>query len=199
MKSSPGFTHAMIGMSGCQRLWIASFLYGDCERSISISVFAITTSFYLLWPFARFLLGRALVLAGVSGMLAARRGTFDRWPRNRVKSDREELGDGGLVDAVAGIAVDDPSVLHHQDAVGDFENEAQHLLTHHDAQIAHFADLLEELGDLLDDRRLDAFGRLVEQEDFRIAGKRARDRELLLLAARQVAAAAFLELPQHRE
>ena len=45
----------------------------------------------------------------------------------------------GLVDAVAGVAVDDAAVLHHQDAVGDFEDEAQHLLAHHDAQIAHLA------------------------------------------------------------
>ena len=33
-KSSPGFTHATMGMSGCQRLWIISFLYGDFDRSI---------------------------------------------------------------------------------------------------------------------------------------------------------------------
>src|SRR5260370_31203198 len=132
-------------------------------------------------------------------MLAACAARLTAWSRNRSGSDREELRDGGLVDAVAGIAVDDASILHHQDAVGDFENEAQHLLAHHDGEIAHLADLLEELGDLLDDRRLDAFGRLIEQEDFWIAGERARDRELLLLAARQVAAGAFLALPQHRE
>src|SRR6266436_9026753 len=101
MKSSPGFTHAMIGMSGCQRLWIASFLYGDCERSISISVFAITTSFYLLWPFARFLLGRALWYffphptlprsRGREGWggLAAWAARLTGWPRNRSGSDGE--------------------------------------------------------------------------------------------------------------
>ena len=43
--------------------------------------------------------------------------------------------------------------------------------------------------DVLDDRRLDAFGRLVEDQQLRLRRQRAADRELLLLAARQVAAA----------
>ena len=51
------------------------------------------------------------------------------------------------------------------------------------------ADLVQQPRDVLDDRGLDAFGRLVEQQHLRIAGERARDRELLLLAARQIAAA----------
>jgi hypothetical protein len=37
--------------------------------------------------------------------------------------------------------------------------------------------------DILDDRRLDAFGRLVEREEFRVHRQRPPDRELLLLAA----------------
>ena len=43
--------------------------------------------------------------------------------------------------------------------------------------------------DVLDDRRLDAFGRLVEQQHLRIGRQRARDGELLLLAAGEIAAA----------
>ncbi len=58
---------------------------------------------------------------------------------------------------------------------------------------------LEHLGEVLDDRRLDAFGRLVEQQHLGVAGQRARDGELLLLAAGQVAAAPFVEFPQDRE
>ena len=47
--------------------------------------------------------------------------------------------------------------------------------------------------------RLDAFGRLVEDQQLRPGGERARDRELLLLAAGEVAAAAVDHLLQHRE
>jgi hypothetical protein len=43
--------------------------------------------------------------------------------------------------------------------------------------------------DLLDDVGLDALGRLVEQQQFGLGDHRAGDAQLLLLAARQVAAA----------
>jgi hypothetical protein len=43
--------------------------------------------------------------------------------------------------------------------------------------------------DVLDDRRLDALGRLVEDQQARTACQRAADGELLLLAAGEVAAA----------
>ena len=51
--------------------------------------------------------------------------------------------------------------------------------------------------DLLDDRRLDAFGRLVEDEQARARDKRAADGELLLLAAGKVAAASSEHLAEH--
>ena len=58
---------------------------------------------------------------------------------------------------------------------------------------------LQQPRDILDDRRLDAFGRLVEQQDLRIARERARDRELLLLAAGKISAAAALRIPSGSE
>ena len=48
----------------------------------------------------------------------------------------------------------------------------------------------QDLDDLLDDRRLDALGRLVEQEQLGLAAEAARQRQDLLLAARQRAAGA---------
>jgi hypothetical protein len=45
--------------------------------------------------------------------------------------------------------------------------------------------------------RLDALGRFVEQQDLRARAQRASDRQLLLLPARQVAAAPVLHLEQH--
>ena len=37
--------------------------------------------------------------------------------------------------------MDDAAAFHDQNAVGDVENEAQHLLADHDADIAEVADL----------------------------------------------------------
>ena len=51
----------------------------------------------------------------------------------------------------------------------------------------------------LDDRRLYALGRLIEDQQLRVGGQRAADRELLLLTARQVTAAALQHLLQHGE
>ena len=53
--------------------------------------------------------------------------------------------------------------------------------------------------DVLDDRGLDALGRLVEDEQLRPRDQRPGDGELLLLAAGEVAAAAPEHVRQHRE
>ena len=53
--------------------------------------------------------------------------------------------------------------------------------------------------DVLDDRRLDAFGRLVEDQQPRPRHQRARDCQLLLLAAGEVAAAAAAACPSAPE
>ncbi len=46
------------------------------------------------------------------------------------------------------------------------------------------ADAAQGFLDLLDDVGLDAFGGFVEEQEFGLAGQRAADRKLLLLAAR---------------
>ena len=51
------------------------------------------------------------------------------------------------------------------------------------------AQIADGAADILDDRRLDAFGRLVEHQQLRPHDQRAADGELLLLAAGEVAAA----------
>ena len=56
-----------------------------------------------------------------------------------------------------------------------------------------------QLADLLDDGRLDALGGLVENEQPRQRHERARQRQDLLLAARQRAAAAIQKPGQARE
>ncbi len=53
--------------------------------------------------------------------------------------------------------------------------------------------------DLLDDVGLNAFSRLVQQEDLRLRQQRPRDGELLLLAAGQIAAMAMQEILKDRK
>ena len=48
-----------------------------------------------------------------------------------------------VVDVGARVLMDDLAVLEHEQAVGDVEREAQHLLGHHDAEPALVADALE--------------------------------------------------------
>src|SRR6266853_3098022 len=86
---------------------------------------------------------------------------------------------------------DDPSFLHHGEAVGCLARKQDVLLDKDDGQ----ADLPVEANDdgfnFLDDRRLDAFVRFVEQDDLRVGGQRPRDRKLLLLPAGENAAGTF--------
>ena len=53
--------------------------------------------------------------------------------------------------------------------------------------------------DILDDARLDALGRFVQHQQARLHHQRPRDGELLLLAARQIAAAPAQHRLQHRK
>src|SRR5262245_2069128 len=113
--------------------------------------------------------------------------------------NREKAGDPRLVDVLTRVSVHEAAPLHGDARVGDVEHEAQYLLADDNAEIADAADVAQQAGNVPDDRGLDALGRLVKQQHLRIAGKRARDRELLLLAARQVAATSTLEILEHGE
>ena len=61
------------------------------------------------------------------------------------------------------------------------------------------AQVEDRAADVLDDRRLDAFGRLVEDQQLRPRHQGAADRELLLLAAGEIAAAPAQHVAQHRK
>src|SRR5215510_4803406 len=100
---------------------------------------------------------------------------------------------------VTRVGMHDAAAFHHENAVGDVEHEAQHLLADDNAEIADAANVAKETRDVLDDRGLNALGRLIEQQYLRITGKRPRDRKLLLLSARQVATAAALEILEYRK
>ena len=59
--------------------------------------------------------------------------------------------------------------------------------------------LEDDVADLVHDVRLDAFGRFVEDEQRRFEDERAADRQLLLLAAGEIAAAPVEHLLEHGE
>ena len=92
--------------------------------------------------------------------------------------------------------MDDAAALDDHQAVARIKDEAQDLLGDDDGELAQLADLAEHLGDVLDDGRLDAFGRLIEDENLRLRQQSAGDGELLLLAAGEVAALAMAHVEQ---
>src|SRR2546427_2510352 len=85
------------------------------------------------------------------------------------------------------------ALVHDVEPVADRPRELEVLLDQQDRSVALPLDPPQHVGDLVDDGRLDALGRLVEQEERRGGDQRPRDVELLLLAAGEVTPA----LAQH--
>ncbi len=73
------------------------------------------------------------------------------------------------------------------------------LFDQHDGHGAEAAQIGNGAADILDDRRLDAFGRLIQQQQLRPHHQRAADRQLLLLSARKIAATPSQHGLQHGE
>ena len=78
-------------------------------------------------------------------------------------------------------------MIHHVVTVGDGGREAEVLL-HQQHREAALLDLADGAADLLHDHRRQPFGRLVEQQHLGPGAQDARDRQHLLLAARQLGA-----------
>ena len=103
---------------------------------------------------------------------------------------------GQLVDRPAGRRA---AFLENAEFAGDPPRERQLLLDqqHRDARVA--IEPQDDVADLVHDVRLNAFGRLVQNQQRRLEHERAADRELLLLSAREIAAAPAQHLLQHRK
>src|SRR5438093_8394861 len=71
------------------------------------------------------------------------------------------------------------AALHHQILVGELGGEVDVLLDEHDGHGLAVGQHADHAADVLDDRRLDAFGRLIEDQELRAGSKRACDGELL--------------------
>src|SRR5450755_1793307 len=85
----------------------------------------------------------------------------------------------------------DRALLNDENALRKRGDEIEILLDQDHGEPAGGAQPLQGFDDLVDDRRLDAFGGLVQQYQPRIAAQAARDSQQLLLAARQGAAGAI--------
>src|SRR5215471_17043451 len=93
------------------------------------------------------------------------------------------------VAAGAVAPVGDAAAIHDDEMIAELAGKVEILLDQHDRHLPEPAQIRDGAADVLDDRRLDAFRRLVEQKQARAHHQGAADRELLLLAAREVAAA----------
>ena len=93
----------------------------------------------------------------------------------------------------------DAAVHHHAHHVGDIDGDAEILLDQQHRDLALAAQRLQHLDHLVDDDRRQPFGRLIHDQEPGIEQQRAADRQHLLLAARELAAAVPAALGQARE
>ena len=94
------------------------------------------------------------------------------WTRSRSSSSSR-----------AGPGVDDAARVEHDDVLGDAADDGEVLLD--EQHRALLADALERRRDLGHEQRREALRRLVDEQDPVLVQERARDREHLLLAARE--------------
>src|SRR2546427_1998495 len=131
----------------------------------------------------------------------ARPGRDDRTAEEVRNTDEvgDEVGAGSRVDLDRAPDLLDPAVPHHRDAVGDRERL---LLVVGDVD-RRDPEVLLDLADLAAkskaDLRVERRERLIEQEDFRPAGERSRERDSLLLAARELVRVPALEATEARQ
>src|SRR5882724_11317589 len=97
--------------------------------------------------------------------------------------DRRRLEIGGSA------RYDDLTPVHHMDRVGKLMSKIEILLDQENAHLAALAQITDGAADILDDGRLYPFSRLIEYDDLWPRDQGAGDRQLLLLAAGEVAAA----------
>ncbi|EGE57968.1 hypothetical protein RHECNPAF_3500017 [Rhizobium etli CNPAF512] len=93
----------------------------------------------------------------------------------------------------------DLAAVHDIDVIGKLPAEVEILLDEQDRHAGGITQVTDRPADILDDRRLDALGRLVEYENPRPRHHGASDRQLLLLPAGKIAAPTREHRLQHRE
>src|SRR5260370_24558244 len=106
-----------------------------------------------------------------------------------LRGDADEFPDEACIAEIARLHLPgDHAFLNDEDPLRERGDEVEVLLDQDHGEAAVVAQPLQDLDNLLDDRGLDALGRLVEKNQTRFAAKAARDRQQLLLAAGKRAA-----------
>src|SRR6056297_1119769 len=122
---------------------------------------------------------------------------FDFAGREALDADR--LVERRLVHTILSRPELRRAALQNAEPVAEPPGEAEILLDEDDRHVLLVTQMGDDAADLLDDVGLDALGRFVEKQKLRLRDEGAGDGELLLLAAREVAAAAGEEVLQDRE
>ena len=94
---------------------------------------------------------------------------------------------------------DDLPLVHHVAFISQLQCKIQILLDEQDGKACLFIDGADGRANFLDDRRLDAFRRLIKQKKFRMSNERAGNGQLLLLTTGEVPALARQEFLDNRE
>src|SRR5436309_2012679 len=116
-----------------------------------------------------------------------------------LRCELEKIGTG-LRGEPAGITLpDDPGVFEHIDAVGMRQRECDVLLAEQHGDRGGLPQLLQRLGQELEDDGRKSQGRFVEDQDLRLHHQRAADRQHLLFAAGECLRQLALPLFQDRE
>src|SRR5712672_3185063 len=154
-------------------------------------------------PNATGLLRRTLLTAAACRPLLSEehchRGPVVSRTRVWMASDRHRALERAFVHGRARAGIDDSAAVHDGEVVAKLERKVEILLDQHGCNLAEVAQIRDGAADVLDDRGLDALGWLVEQQRARPHHQRAADRELLLLAAGEVAAAPAEHAVEHRK
>src|ERR1700687_914430 len=106
-------------------------------------------------------------------------GSFAR----RAASERETLTNIGRLHGGAIAGEDERASFHHRELVGQLLGEVEIMLHQQDRDIAAVAQVPNGESDVLDDRGLDALGRLIQHQEARTGDQGASDGKLLLLPA----------------
>ena len=104
-----------------------------------------------------------------------------------------------VVQAGGGQLGGDLALLHEQHPRRQSGDDLEVLLDQQNGEMPSLPEIAQMIDDLLDDRGLDAFARLVEQHQARPARQAARERQNLLLAARERAAGAVEQRREDRK
>src|ERR1700756_1294981 len=114
-------------------------------------------------------------------------------------SHRQITAHRDLVHFLPASGKDDFTALHYKKAGREIPGKIEILLDEQDCHVALHGEGANDALDLLDDRGLDALGRLVEDQQSWAGDESAGDRQLLLLAPGKITAAAVQHFRQDRK